>query len=323
MIKPFPKPLLPPRNTPERLPRVKAVTIIAGFKSYEGVVLCADTQETVEHTKRKVTKLRFEPHSTFGDTSVNHSNLAAAFCGAGDGPFTDKLIEQAWKAAQNASSLDEACSNITDSIEEQHEKFGKIFQPGYVPETQLIFGVKMDGYSRLFTSLGPVVNEKQGYDSGGIGYYMADFLAGRMYGDHLNIRQCVILAAYILYQAKEHVEGCGGESHIVVLRDNESSGYVDWKRVTSITQLLERSDDQIGQLLLDTASLDTDDKEYQQAVDLGMHLLKTYRKLEQDTLARAAEFEKVEAGAFSVTLEKTDSLGLPTKSSNQTSKDQQ
>jgi len=39
------KPL--PRQKPERLPERKAVTIIAGFKCSDGIVVCADTQETV------------------------------------------------------------------------------------------------------------------------------------------------------------------------------------------------------------------------------------------------------------------------------------
>jgi len=300
------------------------VTIIAGFKSYEGVVLCADTQETREHAKRKVSKLRYEPHSPLaGDKWVNHSNLAAAFCGAGDGPFIDKLVEEAWKAAENSTSLDEACVNIKGSIEYQHEKFAKIYQPGFLPETQLIFGVKMDGDSRLFTSLGPVVNEKQGYDSGGVGYYMADFLAGRMYKDHLTVRQCVILAAYILYQAKEHVEGCGGDSQIVVLRERESSGHVDWRRVEAITKLLEHADHEIGELLLRSANLDIEDKELKESIDLSVYFLDLFRQNEKDSLEKSEASNKAMAVAFGVTPEKTDSLGLPMPLDDQTSEGQQ
>src|SRR5256885_14749833 len=90
--------------------RRKAVTIIAGFKSYEGIVICADTQETVEHAKRNVPKLRFEPaNHAKGSTD----DLAALFCGSSnDGPYVDKLIENAWESAQTATSLDEACAEI-------------------------------------------------------------------------------------------------------------------------------------------------------------------------------------------------------------------
>ena len=89
------------------------MTIIAGFKCYEGIVICADTQETSEHAKGYTPKLVFEP-AEHDDGSTD--NLAAAFCGAGDGPYVDKLIANAWEAAQAATSLDEVCADIEASI---------------------------------------------------------------------------------------------------------------------------------------------------------------------------------------------------------------
>jgi hypothetical protein len=55
---------------------------------------------------------------------------------------------------------------------------------------------------------------------------ITDFLAARMKPTMLDLHQCVILAAYILFQAKEHVDGCGGESQIAVLRHKGKSGLV-------------------------------------------------------------------------------------------------
>lgn len=237
MIRP-PKPRPFPRSKPAPLPKRDAVTIVAGFKCYEGVVLCADTQETVLHSKRHVPKLRFEP-----DHIVNWgkalrgedvTDLAAAFCGAGDGPFIDKLIDEAWKTAQKSTSLQEAGERIEASIKGLYREFGKIYQPGCCPQVDLIYGVKMGGRTELFSAVGPVVNEKGEYYSAGQGYYMADFLARRMYGDHLTIHQAVIVAAYTLFQAKEHVDGCGGDSQIAVLRDSGPSGLLNFQVINAI-----------------------------------------------------------------------------------------
>jgi 20S proteasome alpha/beta subunit len=61
MISPFPKPRIF-RPKPRRLQKRRAVTIVAGFKTIDGIVLCADTQETIGGiSKRNVPKLRFEP----------------------------------------------------------------------------------------------------------------------------------------------------------------------------------------------------------------------------------------------------------------------
>ena len=292
------------------------MTIIAGFKCRGGIVICADTQETVEHAKRHVPKLRFEPspNAFYGRLNNEAEELAVAFCGAGSGPLIDKLADEAWKAAKGASSLDEACFNIEDNIKRQYKELGQIYQPGYCPEVQLIFGVKMQRKSRLFTAYGPIVNEKHGCDSGGVGHYMADFLVRRMYRQHLNIHQCVILAAYILFQAKEHVDGCGGDSHIAVLREDGTSGLADRLHVDAITKILDSADRETGGLLLNSANLDTDDQKFLNDVKVTITLLDTFRKSQREEIRQWAEVASVLGP-----IRPTDSFGLPMPLNSETS----
>jgi hypothetical protein len=308
-----PRPHSRPRPKAVRLPERNAVTIIAGFNCYQGIVLCADTQETIEHSKRHVPKLRFEPSGALEKKMRKQGvDLAAAFCGAGNGPFIDKLVDGAWNAALATTSLDEACGDIERSIKNQYEEFGRIYQRGFCPEVQLIFGVKMNGVSRLFTAMGPIVNEKSEYDSDGVGQYMADFLASRMYNEYLTIHQCVILAAYILFQAKEHVDGCGGDSHIAVLREKGSSGQVDWRRVAAITKLLQSSDAQIGRLLFHASNLDIGQDEFKANVNAIIDMLDDLREGKREELKRDAAIWGAWERRFSEgEPAKKDSLGLP------------
>ena len=283
------------------------MTIIAGFKCHEGVVLCADTQETIGHAKKHAPKLIFRPI----DLSSDENYLAAAFCGAGDGPFIDKLVDTAWKSAQPAASLDEACGNIENSIKNHYEEFGNIYQQGACPEVQLIYGVKMDGDSRLFDAFGPLVNEKESCDSGGVGAYMADFLSSRMYAPYLDIHQCVILAAYILFQTKEHVDGCGGDSHIAILRNTGSSGPVDLRRVDLISNLLKIADVHISRTLLDIANLDLTKEEFKKNMEMVADVIDTFREAKREELNQSVlrwhAFERL-LGGEPVT---RDSFGLP------------
>src|ERR1700736_2006283 len=87
-----------PYALPQKSMRGRAVTIVAGFKCKEGIVLCADKQETIEPLKRHVPKLRIEPKRDFygGDLA---DELMVAFAGAGNGPFIDKLVSRAWEDA--------------------------------------------------------------------------------------------------------------------------------------------------------------------------------------------------------------------------------
>jgi len=247
-----------PRFSSRVRPRKRyAATIVAGFKCTDGVVICADTQETSEGgPKKSVPKLRFEqgPLPNMEKECLEKYDLAAAFCGAGDnGPFVDKIIDIAWDAIRGAPDLYDACNAAESAIKNAYKEFGEIYQQGQCPHAQIVYSVTMEGRSRLFSAYGPVVSEQQGYVSFGIGYYLADFLASRMYDSFLTTRQCVILAAYILFQTKEHVEGCGGDSHIAVLRERESSGLVEYKLIEKITEYLKFADREVGELLLRSA----------------------------------------------------------------------
>lgn len=275
-----------PRKTavPVRPREGRHLTIVAGFKSYEGIVLCADTQETVNNlSKRNVPKLIFQPSDYLGRTlALGEDDLAVAFCGAADnGPFVDKLVENAWEDAQTGTSIDEVCALIEVSIKRTYEEFNRIFQTGYAPSADLIYGVKMFGDSKLFAATGPIVVEKEEYCSGGAGYYLADFLAGRMYHSGMTLRQCVILAAYILFQAKDHVEGCGGDSQIAVLRNYGVSGKVDWRSIEAINRMVHWEDKEIGRLILYAADLEITKEEFLEGAKTLAELASSMREIEK------------------------------------------
>jgi len=235
------------------------VTIIAGFRTYEGIVICGDTQETVAGlSKRHVAKVKVEPYSLdlpSGSFKVyGQGPMAACFCGAGEGPFIDKLTHALWEEINGCTSIDDGVSVAGDTIKDFYKEYGAIYQTGMCPSVELIYGIKLDQDSRMFRASGPMVNEVPDYCSAGTGYYMADFLTSRM-NHALDLHQCVILAAYILFQAKEHVDGCGGDSHIGVLRHKGKSGLVDHSRVEAITKLVERMDRRISEVLIASADL--------------------------------------------------------------------
>lgn len=261
------------------------MTIIAGFRSSDGVVICADTQETIGGiSKRNVPKLTFEE-------PIPGSDLAVAFCGAtNNGPFMDNIIERAWERAKKSKSFASACSAIEKSITKSYEEFGRIYQPGYCPEAELIYGVKMSGQSKLCYALGPAINEKKKYATGGAGLYMAEFLARRMYKQHLSVRQCVILAAYVLFVAKENVDGCGGDSNIAVLRENGISGMLDARRVDAITQLTKYADESFGEILIQAADMSMNDAELSKRVHSAIQSLTAVRESEIEAFRENSAF---------------------------------
>jgi 20S proteasome alpha/beta subunit len=278
MIQPKPRFPLP---KPSRLSERKAVTIIAGFKCNDGIVLCADTQETIEHSKRQVPKLRLEPSPYIASAKqvLTGKDLAVAFCGAGSGPFIDKLVDRAWQSAKDATGLDDACRRIDESIQNMYKEYGQIYQfLGGCPQVEIIFGVKMEGKSRLFKADGPIVNEKDRYESGGIGYYMADFLASKMYNYNLTVNQLIVLSLYVVFEAKEHVDGCGGESHLAVLRNQGHTGREGLIHTLTVTELLKEIDRRAASIVLDSADMSLDDARFRIRLNETTELIVTDRQ---------------------------------------------
>lgn len=292
--------------------------MIAGFKCQDGVVVCADTQETLGSAKRNVPKLEFTKGPTWSAEQgemINH-DLALALCGAGHGPFVDKIASRAWDALRDVADIDEASDAVESMIKRTYQEFSQIYQPGSFPEAELIYGITIGGQSRLFQAYGPLVLEKS-YASSGIGHYLADFLAERMgaNGEHgwRTIRQCVAVAAFILSQAKEHVEGCGGNSHIAVLRESESSGMVDFHMVEHLTEYMKRADMFTGELLLDTADFSISDSELAEKIESSIGVMKHIRTKEMEKLKKDREFSRSLFGwpFEGVPIEPDDDLGLP------------
>lgn len=229
------------------------MTIVAGFRFNGGVILCADTQETIDnYSKTWTPKLVVKPTPWYARDSANE--LMVAFGGAGDGPFTDKVIERAWRDVKTADSFDEACSEIEKSIKNTHKEYRNLFQPGFLPQVELVYGVKMHGKSTLFKAVGPLVKESD-YAAAGVGQHLANFLTSHLHQRYLPARQAFILATYVLYQCIEHVDGCGGDRHIAALNETGNSRMVDPANINLVVNQLEEVRDAISILLLNAPDI--------------------------------------------------------------------
>jgi hypothetical protein len=272
---PKPHPLAQPK--PKRLPEKNAVTIVAGLRCNGGIILCADSQETVNnYSKRWTPKLIVKPQPWYGKDSVD--DLMLAIAGAGDGPFTEKLTERAWEGAKSAPSFDAACVAIEDSIKQTHHEYGLIFQTGYLPSVELIYGVKMEGKSKLFKSFGPIVNEIRSFTSAGAGMHMADFLASRMHQRSIPSTQAMILAAYILFQCKEHVDGCGGDSHIAVLNEHGNSRMLNPAVIDAVMAQLRDVDNVVSTLLLNASDFYIPSEDFERQLK---HIIEELRNMRE------------------------------------------
>jgi hypothetical protein len=192
------------------------MTIVAGFKCSDGIVLCADSQETINsYLKVNVPKLVTRPlEFKAGDKS------RAVFAGSGDGPFVDKLINSMWGAAMAAGAdLDEISLAMEEATIAIHERLWQMYSDNNKPEASIIFGIAASQDTKLFRSHGPIVNPVDTYACAGCGDVIAKYICDRLYSPTMDVSQCAILALYVLLHTKRYVEGCGGLSYVVILHN--------------------------------------------------------------------------------------------------------
>jgi hypothetical protein len=73
----------------------------------------------------------------------------------------------------------------------------------------------------LFTSEKTVVNHSSPYKAIGYGSTFAELFLGNLWGGGMSVEQAEILAAYVVFLAKESVETCGKFTTIATIRGPE------------------------------------------------------------------------------------------------------
>lgn len=110
--------------------------------------------------------------------------------------------------------------------------------------------------------------------------YLSNFLCSRMYRSNLTLQQATILAAYVLFQAKAHVEGCGGQSHVAVLRNAGGSKMAD--DLSGINKQIQIIDKNVEGIILSAADLTINQDKFNYDLSSFIKLLTLARKVHED-----------------------------------------
>jgi len=186
---------------------------------------------------------------------------------------------------------------IEKSIKDAHDEYGKIYQPGYLPEAHLIYGVWVANCgTKLFLSVGPVVNEVYSHECVGIGEVLARYIADRMFSpETMSTRTTEILSVYLLSEAKEYVDGCGGDSVVATLANGGQLHTVDADEVSWITTHLRGFEARSSSLSLRAADLNVPDEDFDRLVEIFLEDAKESRKVHKRLrqMAQEAGFQAI------------------------------
>jgi 20S proteasome alpha/beta subunit len=208
MISP-PKPLnVSPLPNPGRLSKRKRVTVAAGYVCDEGVILCADTQETIPgFTKTDVQKL----------LSFDVPPLRLVFAGSGNNAtqIDDVIYEIALKF-QSTSPSDPVASRaaLRDSV---NQSFPRQFYPRERPEVDILLAIQSVDAADLYRITDCNIAPVQTHVCVGSGVILGSQLFDRHYRKEYPLYEAAIVSIYVLYHVKKWVDGCGGQTDIALI----------------------------------------------------------------------------------------------------------
>lgn len=206
-----------------RLPKRKSVTIAAGFVCLDGVLLCADTQETIAgYTKTKTEKILAEFEGSFG----------IAVTGSGDSEALKTLSQCVVSNVMGEYHHDALMFSITakNIIERTASKFVRehllIYPQSERPFIEgLLIAMTENQWHGLYKLTGTMLREiVADGDAVGSGSLLAQSLKDKLYDPFMSLDELAIVAAYIIYEAKRYSDGCEGNTDMVIYSHKHNYG---------------------------------------------------------------------------------------------------
>jgi 20S proteasome alpha/beta subunit len=194
--------------------RRKAVTFIAGFKCFNGVVLCADSEESDGFKKKNVNKI----------FQKNLGEWGIAIAGAGRGGVIDsywnKLHGDFEGHIYDRSWIEETVERSLKQMLKAHGKRDEYFRIGLGT-----FDVESKG-TYLYLSDGHCLAPVNDFFCIGTGDdTLANFFCKTIYDKLMSAEEAARLGVFVTALSKSHADGVGGPTAAVLGLNSEST----WK----------------------------------------------------------------------------------------------
>ncbi|HET8888079.1 MAG TPA: hypothetical protein VFQ41_04180 [Candidatus Angelobacter sp.] len=194
------------------------MTIAAGYHCYEGIVLCADTEETVqEYIKHDVPKIFRFPDAWDYKPELN----CALFAGAGDGPLIESLALKMWKGTKSLkdASLDDMVTAFEDVLFKEYQRLVPAYQKDSMPQAHFMVAIRSAAHKdlELIRITGPVIERQLPYGAIGYGLTLHTYLASRFLYPKTGLNFTANVMTYMIDQVKTHVTNCGGNTDLYML----------------------------------------------------------------------------------------------------------
>lgn len=217
-----PPPSRPLPRYPWGLPKEKRMTIAAGFVLDDGILLCADTLYTDGYTKEYRDKI-FPWAGKYA---------AACFAMAGNSDIARMAVEDC-RAALSAAKTDELSTTkilrlVRPILKRTYETYvdQRPHEDRESAHFELLIGLVTRTEEPALFVVRPGFAPVDTFECIGGGRQLGRHIIEPSYDRHLTVNRAVVLAIQALAATKQRVNGVGGQSQFLVLRDKVLSAVV-------------------------------------------------------------------------------------------------
>jgi hypothetical protein len=207
------------------------MTICAGMLCTDGIVLCADTLESVGSVHRSVEKLIELP-------IVSDNLKTIAVCATDDGVFSDALIE---RISESLNRSDGTLTSARKAIESATQKYcteiWKTFDASMSkPTAQMLIGLKTVDDLRLLHLFTPTVRSIETWEFIGYGQELGIYKAGQYGLKNMPSDTAAPIIAYIVDIVKNNVQFCGRSTSLAILHTDGNVEHKSQDYIAKTTQ---------------------------------------------------------------------------------------
>jgi hypothetical protein len=211
----------------ERLPSQEPpLTIVAGFRCYDGHIICADSEEN-KGDYAKVSRPKIFIHPSENSELLGQIPVCrAVFAGSGLAVPCDHVIQKLSKKLDSITETDDVDAVVAKIDEELlaiNDRWPLYGSDGKA-SIDLLGSVWRGGNLRMIRIEGHRLLDIGGdYECVGYGVVLATYLAEQLLSHGMNMSAVTPIALYILEAVKAHVPFCGKDSHIVAIKVSDGS----------------------------------------------------------------------------------------------------
>lgn len=231
------------------------MTIAAGFRCGDALVLCADTEVTVgtDLKLRRTKVLTYEA-----------DDCKILFVGAGNADFIRMVSQKICNAVGPSPTHYEIQCLVEKTLLNVFRNHIRWYPTpeDQKPNFELLVSVwtKDEGLELLKTSA-TAINRGGNFECIGWGAALAGYLADKRYSYLLTEKEGMAVAIYILQQAKDYVPYCGKESSVQILRADGTIKSVSTTQIVQQEEYFDEFELAATDLLL-AGYIEDDDKEF-------------------------------------------------------------